>query len=76
MTLIDVIECEITHDKMRERQTCAINPKFVRYISPCDDFDGYSYIGLGEQTTIVKGTPEELKKKLEGKKWLKIIHRQ
>lgn len=61
---------------MRERSSCYINPKKVLYIEEDDEFKGYSFIGLVGATTIVKGTAEEVKNKLEGKRWLKILHLQ
>lgn len=75
MKLVRFVECEITHDKMRERIPCYINPDHVLYVENNDEFMGYSFIGLvGASPTIVKGTAEEVKEKLEGKKWLKILH--
>lgn len=62
---------------MRERASCYINPKHVLYIEEDDEFKGYSFIGLvGSNPTIVKGTAEEVNKRLEGKSWLKILHLQ
>lgn len=77
--LVKFIECEITHDKMRERSHCYINPSHVLYIEEDDEFHGYSFIGLvGTNPTIVKGTAEEVYEKLEGNKktWRKILHLQ
>lgn len=76
MKTVKFIECEITHDKMRERAYCYINPDHVLYIEEDDEFVGYSFIGLvGANPTIVKGTAEEVKNKLEEKRsWLKILH--
>lgn len=77
MRLVKFIECEVTHDKMRERIACYINPAHVVYIEEDDEFKGYTFIGLvGTNPTIVKGTAEEVKEKLEGKKWLKTLHLQ
>lgn len=77
MRLVEFIECEVTHDKMRERISCYINPDNVVYIEEHEEHPGYSFIGLvGSVPTIVKGTAEEIKNKLEGKKWHKILHRQ
>lgn len=77
MRLVKFTECEITHDKMRERASCYINPDHVLYIEEDDEFKGYSFIGLvGANPTIVKGTAEEVKERLEGKSWLKILHLQ
>lgn len=77
MRLVRFIECEITHDKMRERTHCYINPAKVIYIEEDDEYKGYSFIGIvGANPTIVKGTAEEVKERLEGKKWLKILHLQ
>ena len=77
MKLVEFVECEITHDKMRERTKCYINPNHVLYIEEDDEFKGYSFIGLvGANPTIVKGTAEEVKERLEGKSWLKILHLQ
>lgn len=77
MKLIKFIECEITHDKMRERNFCYVNPAHVVYVEEDDEYKGYSFIGLvGANPTIVKGTAEEIKEKLEGKKWLKTLHLQ
>ena len=64
MKLVKFIECEITHDKMRERAECNINPEHVVYIEEEEEHKGYSYIGLVTGTTIVKGTLEEVKKQL------------
>lgn len=75
--LVEFIECELTHDKMRERAKCFINAKYVTYIEEDDFFKGYCYIGfVAGNPTLVKGTLNEVKEKLEGKKWLKILHRQ
>lgn len=77
MKWVKFIECEITHDKMRERNFCYVNPAQVVYIEEDDEHKGYSFIGLvGVNPTIVKGTAEEIKEKLEGKKWLKTLHLQ
>lgn len=75
--LIKFIECEITHDKMRERSECFINPEHVVYVEEDDENKGYTFIGLvGTNPTIVKGSAAEVVNKLEGKKWLKILHLQ
>jgi hypothetical protein len=67
MKLRKFIECEITHDKMRERAECYINPEHVVYIEEDEEYKGYSYIGLvSGATTIVKGTLEEVRKHLRG----------
>lgn len=76
MKLKKFIECEITHDKMRERIDCYINPEHVVYIEDSDEHHGYCFIGLGSVTTIVKGTSAEVKEKLEGKSWRKTLHLQ
>lgn len=76
MKLRKFIECEITHDKMRERAECYINPEHVVYIEDNEEHKGFCFIGLGSVTTIVKGTAAEVKEKLEGKKWLKTLHLQ
>lgn len=77
MRLVKFIECEITHDKMRERTPCYLNPAQVVYVEEDDEFKGYTFIGLvGVSPTIVKGKAEEVKEKLEGKKWLKTLHLQ
>lgn len=76
MKLVKFIECEITHDKMRERSECYINPEHVVYVEDDEEHKGYSFIGLVNTTTIVKGTAEEVRKKLEGKIWLKTLHLQ
>lgn len=74
MRLVKFIECEVTHDKMRHRSVCYINPEKVVYIEEDEEHKGYSFIGLGSITTIVKGTASEVKEKLEGKSWLKTLH--
>ena len=77
MKLVKFTECEITHDKMRERTSCYINPAHVVYVEEDDEFKGYTFIGMvGANPTIVKGSAEEVKERLEGKSWLKILHRQ
>lgn len=77
MRLVKFVECEITHDKMRERSACYINPDHVVYVEEDEEHSGYSFIGLvGTNPTIVKGTAEEVKERLEGKTWLKILHLQ
>lgn len=76
MGLVKFIECEVTHDKMRERTECYINPDHVVYVEEDEEYKGYSFIGLVKTTTIVKGTAEEVKEKLEGKSWRKILHLQ
>lgn len=76
MKLVKFIECEVNHDKMRERTECYINPDYVVYVEEDEEYNGYSFIGLVKTTTIVKGTAEEVKEKLEGKKWLKTLHLQ
>ena len=76
MRLVKFKECEITHDKMRERIDCYINPEHVVYVEEDEEHKGYSFIGLVKMTTIVKGTAEDVKKKLEGKSWLKTLHLQ
>ena len=77
MKLVEFVECEITHDKMRERTHCYINPAHVIYVEEDEENKGYTFIGMvGTNPTIVKGTAEEVKEKLEGKKWLKILHLQ
>ena len=65
MKLRKFIECEITHDKMRERAECYISPEHVVYIEEEEEYKGYCYIGLvNGTTTIVKGTLEEIRKQL------------
>ena len=76
MRLVKFIECEVVHDKMKERIECYINPDHVVYIEAVEEFKGYTFIGLVNTTTIVKGTVEEIKQKVEGKKWLKTLHLQ
>lgn len=76
MKLVEFVECEITHDKMRERTSCYINPAQVVYVEEDEEHKGYSFIGLVKMTTIVKGSAKEVKEKLEGKKWLKTLHLQ
>lgn len=76
MRLVKFIECEVTHDKMRERTECYINPDHVVYVEEDEEYKGYSFIGLVKTTTIVKGTAEEVKERLEGKSWRKILHLQ
>ena len=74
MRLVKFIECEVTHDKMRERIECYINPEQVCYIEDNEEHKGYCFIGFKSYTTIVKGTATEIKEKLEGKSWRKILH--
>lgn len=76
MRFVKFIECEIVHDKMCEHSKCYINPKHVVYIEDDEEHEGYSFIGLVNTTTIVKGKAEEVRKKLEGKIWLKTLHLQ
>lgn len=74
MRLIEVIECEDLIEKIVPLHKCYVNPKSVTYVSP-HERKGYSYIGIGQHTTIVKGSVEEIKDKIEGKKWHKILRR-
>lgn len=76
MKMVEFIECEVTHDKMRERSVCYINPEHVVYVEEDEEHKGYTFIGLVKTTTIVKGTAEEVKEKLEGRSWLKTLHLQ
>ena len=76
MRLIKFTECELIHDKMHERIACYINPEYVVYVEEDEEHKGYTFIGLTKNTTIVKGSAEEVNKKLEGNKWLKILHLQ
>ncbi len=76
MRLVKFIECEVTHDKMRERISCYINPEHVVYIEEDEEHKGYTFIGLVNTTTIVKGSAEEVKERLEGKSWLKTLRLQ
>ena len=76
MKLVKFKECEVTHDKMRERIDCYINPEHVVYVEEDEEHKGYSFIGLVNMTTIVKGNAEKVKEKLEGKSWLKTLHLQ
>lgn len=70
--LIEVIECEDKMDKIVALHKCYVNPKHITYVSPHEK-KGYSYIGIGQSVTIVKGSIEEIKDKIEGKKWHKIL---
>lgn len=72
MKFIEFTECELIDGKMLKRASCYIDPKKIEYIEAAE-YKGYSYIGLGRLTTIVKGTPEEIIAKTKEKKWLKIL---
>lgn len=77
MKFIELTECEIVHDQVEERCFCLVNPDHVVYVEEVDECPGYSFIGfVYGSPTIVKGTAKEIKSKLEGKKWHKILHRQ
>lgn len=77
MRLVEFLECELVNDTMYIRTSCYVNPKHVVYVEEDEEHEGYSFIGLvGANPTIVKGTAKEVKEKLEGKRWLKILHLQ
>lgn len=75
MKLIEVIECEDKVDTMKVLHKCYVNPKNITYVSPHDK-KGYTYIGIGPVVTIVKGSVQEIREKIEGKKWHKILRRR
>lgn len=75
--MISFIECEKVHDKTIERAECYINPTHVVYIEGDEECEGYTYIGLvNGSVTIVKGCINEVREKLEGRRWLKTLHLQ
>jgi hypothetical protein len=77
MKFVELIECELIDNKMVKRATCYVNPKKIEYIEGAEKpHKGYSYVGLGRLTTIVKGTPEEIIAKIKENKWLKILRLQ
>lgn len=77
MKLVELMECELVDGEMVKRASCYINPKKIEYIEAAEKpYKGYSYVGLGRLTTIVKGTPEEIISKTKEKKWLKILRLQ
>ena len=76
MKLIELIECEDKIDYVVHLHKCIINPKYIKYVSPHDEHKGYSYIGIGDGVTLVKGSVEEIRAKIEGKKWHKILRQQ
>lgn len=74
MKLVEFVECELGNESLCERSVCYVNPNYITYVEESEDFAGYSYIGIaGGQPTIVKGTAKEIKSKIEGKKWHKIL---
>ena len=77
MKFVELIECELIDGKMVKRATCYINLKIIEFIDAAEKpYKGYSYVGLGRLTTIVKGTPEEIIAKTKENKWLKILRLQ
>lgn len=67
-------ECEIVDNKIVELLPVYINPDKVIHLGETEGFKGYSYIGLDNGKSIVKGTPKEIIKKIRGNIWHKILN--